>query len=159
MSVNKAIIIGRLGQDPEKRVTQGGKSVATLSVATTENYKDQQGNRQEKTEWHRVVLWDKLADLAEQYLKKGSQVYIEGSLKTEEWTDKDGNKRQTTKIAAQTMQFLDSQSSNGQANNHSNNNGSRSNQQNSNQHNQTNQNYQHKSQIDYDFIEDDSIPF
>jgi single-strand DNA-binding protein len=109
-SLNKVMLIGRLGSDIEKRVTQSGSSVATLSLATTDTYKDQQGNRQEKTEWHRVVLWNRLADLAEQYLSKGKQVYIEGSLRTNEWTDKDGNKRYTTEVSGQTLQFIDSSS-------------------------------------------------
>jgi single-strand DNA-binding protein len=158
-NLNKVMIIGRISCDIEKRVTQSGSSVVSLDIATNENYKDQQGNRQERTEFHKVVLWNKLADLAEQYLGKGKQVYIEGSLRTNEWTDKDGNKRYTTEIIGQTMQFLDSQTSNGQGNNSSNSNGSRSNQQNNNQRIQVNQSYQHKSQIDEDFIDDDSIPF
>jgi single-strand DNA-binding protein len=108
-SLNKVMLIGRLGTDPEKRVTQSGSSVVSLSLATTDYYKDQQGNKQEKTEWHKVVLWNRLADLAEQYLGKGRQVYVEGSLRTNEWKDKDGNKRYTKEVIGQTIQFIDSQ--------------------------------------------------
>lgn len=117
MSLNKVMLICRLGTDPEKRVTKGGSSVVSFSAATTEKYKDQQGNKQERAEWHRVVLWNRLADLAEQYLSKGKQVYVEGSLRTNEWTDKDGNKRYTTEVIGQTLQFLESGSSDRQSNN------------------------------------------
>lgn len=116
-SLNKVMLIGRLGNDPEKKTTQSGSTVTNLSLATSENYKDKQGNKQEKTTWHKIILWNKLADLAEQYLSKGKQIYIEGSLGTNEWTDNDGNKRYSTEITAHTMQFLDakdSQSSNNQ---------------------------------------------
>jgi len=107
-NLNKVLLIGRLGKDPEKRVTSSGAPVTNLTIATTDFWVDQAGNKQEKTEWHRVVLWNRLADLAEKYLKKGSQVYIEGRLETKEWQDKDGNKRYTTEINGQVMQFLDS---------------------------------------------------
>lgn len=115
-SLNKVMLIGRLGADPEKRVTQSGSAVVTLNLATSEKYKDKSGNNQEKTEWHKVVLWNKLAELAEQYLSKGKQVYIEGSLKTNEWNDKDGNKRYTTEVIGQKLQFIDSASSGSQNN-------------------------------------------
>jgi single-strand DNA-binding protein len=165
-NLNKVMIIGRISCDIEKRVTQSGSSVVSLDIATNENYKDQQGNRQERTEFHKVVLWNKLADLAEQYLGKGKQVYIEGSLRTNEWKDKDGNKRYTTEIIGQTMQFIDSQTSNGQGNQNRTQkdvdgypkNTAQRNPTYGNQ-NQANQNYQHKSQIDEDFIDDDSIPY
>ncbi|MDH5559384.1 MAG: single-stranded DNA-binding protein [Deltaproteobacteria bacterium] len=107
-NLNKVLLIGHLGQDPEKRVTQSGSSVVTINLATTEKFTDRSGAKQEKTEWHRVVFWNKQAELIEQYCKKGSQLYIEGSLQTREWTDKEGNKRWTTEIAGRNMQFLDS---------------------------------------------------
>lgn len=107
-NLNKVMLIGRLGQDPEKRVTPGGHSVVSISIATTEYFKDQSGNKQEKSEWHRVVFWNRLAEIVEQYCRKGSQIYIEGSLQTNEWQDKDGNKRWTTQIVARQMQMLDS---------------------------------------------------
>ena len=108
-NLNKVMLICRLGADPEKRILpNGGASVVTVSCATSEKFKDKSGQLQEKTEWHRVLFWNKLADLIEQYTKKGSQIYIEGSLKTNEWQDKDGNKRYTTEIIVRTIQFLDS---------------------------------------------------
>ncbi len=110
-SLNKVLLIGRLGQDPEKRTTPGGASVVNISLATTEYFKDNSGNRQERTEWHRLVLWNKLADLVEQYCKKGSQLYVEGSLQTSDWQDKDGNKRYKTETVVRQMQFLDSKNS------------------------------------------------
>ena len=106
--LNKAQIIGRLGQDPEVRYTQSNTAVATLSVATSERYKDKNGEQQEKTEWHRVVAWARLAEICQEYLKKGSLVYIEGTIQTREWEDKDGVKRYTTEIKALSMQMLDS---------------------------------------------------
>lgn len=116
-SLNKVIIIGRLGQDPEVRNTQGGTSVATMSVATSERYKDKNGEQQENTEWHRVVAWARLAEICRDYLKKGSLVYFEGTLQTRDWEDKDGVKRYTTEIKALSMQMLDSKGSgsNGQS--------------------------------------------
>lgn len=103
--VNKAIILGRLGRDPELRVTKSGTPVANMSVATSESYKDKKGEKQERTEWHRIIVWDKLAELCDKYLEKGSQVYIEGRIQTREW-EKDGVKRYTTEIVAYTVQFL-----------------------------------------------------
>ena len=98
-SVNKAILIGNLGRDPEVRTTQGGSKVASLSVATSERWKDRNtGEQKEQTEWHRVVMWEKLAEVAEQYLKKGSKVYLEGRLATRKWTDNSGTERYTTEI-------------------------------------------------------------
>ncbi len=107
-SLNKAMIIGRLGQDPEVRYTQSNTAVATLSVATTERYKDRNGELQENTEWHRVVAWGRLAEICQEYLKKGSLAYFEGPIQTREWEDKDGQKRYTTEIKALNMQMLDS---------------------------------------------------
>jgi len=113
-SVNKAIIIGNLGADPEVRTTQSGQTVATLSVATSENFTDKQGQRQERTEWHRVVLWNKLAELAQRYLQKGRKVYIEGQIRTRSWEDQQtGQKKYTTEIIGREMTFLDSGSGGG----------------------------------------------
>lgn len=104
--VNKAIIVGHLGKDPEVRYTPQGKAVANFSVATSESWTDQQGQKQDKTEWHAIVVWGKTAELCGQYLAKGRLVYIEGRLQTREWNDKDGNKRRTTEILADKVTFL-----------------------------------------------------
>jgi single-strand DNA-binding protein len=106
--LNKAQIIGRLGNDPEVRYTGNGDCVATLSVATSERWKDKQGEQQEHTEWHRVVLWKRLGEIAGEYLKKGSLVYIEGRLQTRKWTDQNQVDRYTTEITAREMKMLDS---------------------------------------------------
>jgi single-strand DNA-binding protein len=106
-SINKVILIGNLGKDPETRFLPNGDQTTTITVATTDTWKDKQtGEKKEATEWHRVVFWRKLAEIAGQYLKKGSQVYIEGALKTRKWTDKDGVERYTTEIVADQMQML-----------------------------------------------------
>ena len=105
--LNKVMIIGRMGQDPEVRITPGGAKVANISIATTEYFKDAGGNKQEKTEWHRVVLWNRLAEIVESYTQKGSQLYVEGSLATREWQDKDGNRRFSTDITARAVQLMD----------------------------------------------------
>lgn len=105
-SVNKVILVGNLGRDPEIRYTQQGTAVANFSLATTDRFKNRSGEMQERTEWHRIVAWDKLAEICGQYLAKGRQVYIEGRLQTRDWEDKDGNKRSTTEVVAQTMQML-----------------------------------------------------
>lgn len=112
-SLNKAMIIGRLGADPDVRYTQSNTAVATMSVATSERYKDKNGELQENTEWHRVVAWNRLAEICQQYLKKGSLVYFEGPIQTREWEDKDGQKRYTTEIKALSMQMLDSRGDSG----------------------------------------------
>lgn len=105
--VNKAIILGSTGRDPEVRRTPSGTSVATFSVATNESYTDKQNNKQDKTEWHNVVCWGKLAEIVGQYLKKGRTVYVEGSLITTSWEDKNGGgKRYKTEIKASTVQFI-----------------------------------------------------
>lgn len=109
-SLNKAMIIGRLGADPEVRYTQSNTAVATLSVATTERYKDRNGELQESTEWHRIVAWGRLAEICQEYLKKGSLAYFEGPIQTRQWEDKDGQKKYTTEIKALNMQMLDSRS-------------------------------------------------
>ncbi len=104
--VNKVILVGNLGRDPELRYTQNGQAVANFTLATTENWNDKNGERTERTEWHRIVTWGKLAELCAQYLNKGRTVYVEGRLQTREWEDREGNKRQTTEINAQTVNFL-----------------------------------------------------
>jgi len=104
--VNKVIIVGRLGADPETRQVGNGGTVARLSVATSENWVDKEGQKQERTEWHRVVVWGKLAQLCGEYLAKGRQAYIEGRLQTRQWQDKDGQTKYTTEVVATTVQFL-----------------------------------------------------
>jgi single-strand DNA-binding protein len=107
--INKVILVGNLGQDPEVRTFQSGDSVANMTIATSEKWKDRNtGEQREKTEWHRVSMFKKLAEIAGQYLKKGSKVYIEGSLKTRKWQDNTGNERYVTEIHASSMQMLDS---------------------------------------------------
>ena len=104
-SVNKVILIGNLGKDPEVK-TVGSDKVANFTLATNESYKDKEGNKVEQTEWHNIVMWRKLAELAEKYLTKGSQIYLEGKLKTRSWEDKDGNKKYMTEVQAFNMTFL-----------------------------------------------------
>ncbi len=105
-SVNKVILIGRLGADPEVRYTPSGMPVANFRIATSENWNDKQGQKQERTEWHRIVVWGKLAELCGQYLSTGRQVFIEGRLQTRQWDDRDGNKRYTTEVQAREITFL-----------------------------------------------------
>ena len=106
-SVNKVILIGNLGRDPEVRYTPNGSAVCNVSLATTRNWKDKNsGEKMEETEWHRVVFFDRLAEIAGEYLKKGRPVYVEGRLKTRKWTDKDGVEKYTTEIMADQMQLL-----------------------------------------------------
>ncbi|HEX5067723.1 MAG TPA: single-stranded DNA-binding protein [Myxococcota bacterium] len=105
-SVNKVILIGNLGRDPELRYTQGGQAVANFTLATTERFPGKDGERQERTEWHRIVAWARTAELCAQYLSKGRSVYIEGRLQTREWENREGQKQRTTEIVAQTVQFL-----------------------------------------------------
>ena len=105
-TVNKVIIVGNMGRDAEVRYTPGGAAVATLSLATTDVWNDKAGQRQEKTEWHRVVLWGKQAETLKDYLLKGRQIYVEGRLQTRQWDDKDGNKRYTTEIRSDRVVLL-----------------------------------------------------
>jgi single-strand DNA-binding protein len=105
--VNKVILIGNLGGDPEVRYTPGGAAVANVNLATNESWNDREGQRQERTEWHRLVFWSKLAEIVGQYLKKGSKVYVEGRLQTRQWDDQSGQKRYTTEIVVNDMQMLD----------------------------------------------------
>ena len=104
--VNKVILIGNLGKDPELRYTPGGQAVASFSLATGEKWRDKDGNLQDRTEWHNIVVWGRMAENAKEYLSKGRPVYIEGRIQTRSWDDKDGNKRYTTEIVTQRMQFL-----------------------------------------------------
>jgi len=109
-SLNKALIIGRLGRDPEVKYTPDGTAVCRVSVATSESWKDKDGNKQERTEWHRIVMWRRLAEICGQYLHKGSLAYFEGQIQTREW-EKDGDKRYSTEIVVKYMQILESRRS------------------------------------------------
>jgi len=107
--VNKAILVGRLGKDPETRFTPGGQGVCNFSLATDETFKDKNGERQKRTEWHRIVVWGKLAEICQQYLKKGTMVYVEGRIQSRSWDDKtSGQKRYSTDIVANVMRMLSS---------------------------------------------------
>jgi single-strand DNA-binding protein len=106
MSVNKAILVGRLGKDPETRYTSSGQAVCNFTMATDETYKDRAGERQKRTEWHRIVVWAKQAEIAQQYLRKGSLIYLEGRIQTRQWDDKEGQKRTTTEIVATNFRML-----------------------------------------------------
>jgi single-strand DNA-binding protein len=106
MSVNKVILIGRLGKDPETRYMTSGEAVTNCTLATSENWKDKSGEKQERTEWHNLVFYRRLAEIAGEYLKKGSQVYVEGKLQTRKWQDKDGKDRYTTEIIVNEMTML-----------------------------------------------------
>ena len=112
-TLNKVMLIGRLGSDPELKYTASGAAVLTINVATNTSYKSQDGNQTDLTEWNRVVIWRKLAEIIAQYAKKGNRVYVEGRLQTRAWDDKDGNKRYTTEIVADSMQMLESRASGG----------------------------------------------
>ncbi len=113
MSVNKAILVGRLGKDPETRFMTNGEAVTNVSIATSENYKDKNGEKQEKTEWHNLVFYRRLAEVAGEYLKKGSQVYIEGRIQSRKYTDKAGVEKYITEIIVNEMQMLGGKSSGG----------------------------------------------
>jgi single-strand DNA-binding protein len=106
MSVNRVILVGRLGKDPETRYTSSGQAVCNFSVATDESYKDRAGERQKRTEWHRIVVWGKQAEIAQQYLHKGSLLYLEGRIQTRQWDDREGQKRTTTEIVASNFRML-----------------------------------------------------
>jgi single-strand DNA-binding protein len=113
MTVNKAILIGRLGKDPETRYMTNGEAVTNVSLATSENYKDKSGEKQERTEWHNLVMYRRLAEIAGEYLKKGSMIYVEGRIQTRKWQDKDGKDRYTTEIIVNEMKMLGSKSGSG----------------------------------------------
>jgi len=140
--INKVIVVGNLGADPDSRSMPSGNAVTNISVATSESWNDKEtGEKQEKTTWHRVVFFGRLAEIASDYLKKGSQVYVEGKLQTRKWEDKEGNERWTTEIVANQMQML----------------GERMSQSVSNQDNVTKQNNSSNDFVDEEF--DDDIPF
>ena len=140
--INKVIVVGNLGADPDSRSMPSGNAVTNISVATSESWNDKEtGEKQEKTEWHRVVFFGRLAEIASEYLKKGSQVYIEGKLQTRKWEDKEGNERWTTEIVSNQMQML----------------GEKMSQSASNQGNVTKQNNSSNEFVDEEF--DDDIPF
>lgn len=115
-SLNKAMLIGYVGADPDVRQTSNGSAVANFSLATTEKWTDKDGNKQSQTEWHRIVAWGRLAEICGEYLSKGGQVYIEGRIRTNEWEDNEGNKRKTKEIIAQRLQLLDRSEASGSAN-------------------------------------------
>lgn len=143
--INKVIVLGRLGQDPEVRYTPSGQAVANFSVATSDVWLDKQsGERQEKTEWHRIVVWGKLAELCKDYLSKGRQVFIEGKIQTRSWNDKNDQKRYITEVVAQNIQFVD----------HSHKNDS-----NKTDQEQSKQNYENIQTDNNNFISDEDIPF
>jgi len=106
MSVNKVILVGRLGNDPEVRYTSDGTAVASFRLATTKKWSNQKGEKEERTEWHRIVAWRRLGEICGEYLSKGKQVFIEGELQTRQWEDKEGNKRYATEVVASNMQML-----------------------------------------------------
>jgi len=108
MSVNRVILVGRLGRDPETRYTGSGQAVANFTLATDESYKDRNGERQKRTEWHKIVVWGKQAEIAQQYLKKGSLIFIEGRIQSREWQDKEGQKRTSFEIVANNFRMLGS---------------------------------------------------
>jgi len=108
MSVNKVILVGRLGRDPETRYTGSGQAVCNFSLATDESFKDRSGERQKRTEWHKIVVWAKQAEIAQQYLKKGSQIYLEGRIQSREWTDKENQKRTSFEIVCTNFRMLGS---------------------------------------------------
>src|SRR5579862_7361623 len=106
MSVNKALLVGRLGRDPETRYTSGGQAVCNFTLATDETYRDRAGERQKRTEWHKIVVWGKQAEIAQQYLHKGSLIFVEGRIQTRQWDDKEGQKRTTVEIVATNFRML-----------------------------------------------------
>jgi len=110
--INKVILIGNLGTDPELRYTPNGQPVCNFSVATSDSWMDKQGQKQERTEWHRIVVWGKMGELCKEYLAKGRQAYIEGRIQTRQWNDREGQKRYTTEIIAQQVQFLGARGNN-----------------------------------------------
>ena len=170
MSVNKVILVGNLGKDPELRYTPSGTAVATFSLATTERYKDRDGNRQDKTEWHNIVAWRQLAEICGKFLHKGKQVYIEGKIQNRSYDDRDGNKRYISEVVVNEMQMLGSRGDNqgggsggGQGysqGNQGDNQGGQNQNQNQNQNVQTNSNQPQSGGFEEPvFNPDDEIPF
>jgi single-strand DNA-binding protein len=115
MSVNKVILVGRLGRDPETRYTSAGQAVCNFTLATDETYRDRAGERQKRTEWHRIVVWAKQAEIAQQYLRKGSLVFVEGRIQTRQWDDREGQKRTTVEIVANNFRMLGGRGEGGSA--------------------------------------------
>ena len=115
MSVNRAILVGRLGRDPETRYTSGGQAVCNFTLATDETYRDRNGERQKRTEWHRIVVWGKQAEIAQQYLRKGSLIFVEGRIQTRQWDDREGQKRTTVEIVASNFRMLGGRGEGGMA--------------------------------------------
>jgi single-strand DNA-binding protein len=115
MSVNRAILVGRLGRDPETRYTSAGQAVCNFTLATDETYRDRSGERQKRTEWHRIVVWGKQAEIAQQYLRKGSLVFVEGRIQTRQWDDREGQKRTTVEIVASNFRMLGGRGEGGMA--------------------------------------------
>lgn len=151
--VNKVILVGNLGNDPECKYMPNGNAVANLSLATSESWKDQQGQQQERTEWHRLTMYRKLAEIAGEYLKKGSQIYVEGKLQTRKWTDNNGQDKYTTEVIVDQMQMLGSSSGGSQSNQ-----GGYQNQRHESHQSKPQQGGQpQQSQGGYEF--DDSMPF
>lgn len=160
--VNKVILVGNLGQDPELRYTGSGTAVCNMRLATNESYKDSDGNLVDKTEWHNVVVWSRLAEICGEYLKKGSQVYFEGSLQTRQWEDRDGNTRYTTEVKAREMMMLSGRGGTGDGFDQSSEYDQRpqQSQQRPQQRPQQSQAQpQSQSQDDYTFEPDDDLPF
>lgn len=116
MTINKVTLLGRLGQDPELKYTPNGIAVCSFTLATSEKWSDKNGQKQERTEWHNIIVWGKLGELCDQYLKKGRQIYLEGSNQTRFWDDKNGQKRYKTEVITKTIQFLESNNTNGKNN-------------------------------------------
>lgn len=159
--VNKVILVGTIGKDPEIKHMNNGNNVTSFSLATSEQWKDQQGNKQEKTEWHNISAFGKLADIASQYLTKGSRVYIEGKIRTNKWQDKEGNNREQKNIIANELQMLDRKQQGQQQNNQDNYQNQQNNQQ-GQQNNQYSQNSKQGQQAYNQTMEqpfDDDIPF
>src|SRR5437879_112863 len=115
MCVNRAILVGRLGRDPETRYTSGGQAVCNFTLATDETYRDRNGERQKRTEWHRIVVWGKQAEIAQQYLHKGSLIFVEGRIQTRQWDDREGQKRTTVEIVASNFRMLGGRGEGGMA--------------------------------------------
>lgn len=151
MSLNKVMILGRLGQDPELKYTPGGQPVCNFSVATSEYWLDKSGQKQERTEWHRIIVWGKQAEHCNQYLGKGRMVYVEGRLQTRSWDGQDGQKRYTTEIVAQNVQFLDRGNSETASRNQSTNNQTQSYSNSGNNQFQNSSNNASNSNIDRDY--------
>ena len=160
--INKVILIGNLGQDPELRYTGSGTAVCNLRLATNESYKDSNGDLVEKTEWHSIVAWSRLAEICGEYLKKGSQVYFEGSLQTRQWEDREGNTRYTTEVKAREMMMLSGRGDGGYDSSNEYDQRPQQSQQPSGgrpQQQRQQQPQQQQQQDDYTFEPDDDLPF